>query len=73
MDPNTRDVLFLSAIVDIYDQIELLVKENKILREETRPAVQFSKTSLYFLTVVGVAILGFIGALLTHRVELVFK
>lgn len=66
LDANTRDVLLLSAIVDIYDQLEKLTND-------TRPAVQFSKSANYFLTFILVAIIGFIGSLLTGKVEVIFK
>ena len=62
IDINTRDVLLFSAIVDIYEQLE-----------KFRPILAFYKVSMFFVSATGLGILGFIGALLMGRVELVFK
>lgn len=62
LDVNTRDVLLFSAIIDIYDQLETL-----------RPVLTFYKASMFFVSSIGLAILGFIGALLTGKVEIIFK
>lgn len=62
IDPNTRDVLLFSAIVDIYDQLEKL-----------QPVLTFYKVSMFFFSAVGMGILGFAGALLSGKIELVFK
>jgi hypothetical protein len=62
IDVNTRDVLLFSAIVDIYEQIEKL-----------QPVLTFYKVSMFFFSAIGMGILGFIGALLTGKIELVFK
>ena len=61
-DPHTRDVLLFSAIVNIYDQLERL-----------QPVLTFYKVSMFFFSAIGMGILGFIGALLTGKIELVFK
>ncbi|GEM_PF-3120977 len=62
LDVNTRDVLLFTAIVDIYEQLETL-----------QPALVFYKVGIYFASAIGLAVIGFIGALLTGKVELVFK
>jgi hypothetical protein len=62
IDPNTRDVLLFSAIVDIYDWVEKL-----------QPVLTFYKVSMFFFSSIGLGILGFIGALLMGKIELVFK
>ena len=62
IDVNTRDVLLFSAIVDIYEQLE-----------ELKPVLTFYKVGMYFASAIGVSIIGFFGALLTGRVELIFK
>jgi hypothetical protein len=62
LDVNTRDVLLFSAIIDIYDQLETL-----------KPVLVFYKVGLYFASAMGLSVLGFIGALLTGKVEIVFK
>jgi len=59
---NTRDVLLFSAIVDIYEKLEKL-----------QPVLTFYKISMFFVSAIGLGILGFIGALLTGKVQLVFK
>ena len=62
LDVNTRDVLLFSAIIDIYDQLETL-----------RPVLTFYKAAMFFVSAIGLSVLGFIGALLTGRVEIIFK
>lgn len=62
IDPATRDVLLFSAIVDIYDQLERL-----------SPVLTFYKASMFFVSAVGMGVLGFLGALLTGKIELIFK
>lgn len=62
IDINTRDILLFSAIVDIYEQLE-----------KFRPVLVFYKVGMFFMSATGLGVLGFIGALLMGRVELVFK
>lgn len=66
IDPDTRDILLFSAIVDIYDQLS-------IVRSETQPAVTFSKIGLWIAAAVGSLVIGFFFAVLTGRVQLVFR
>ena len=73
IDVNTRDVLLFTAIIDIYEQNELSRAEMKQLREETKPAVLFTKVGVWVLSVAGVGFISFIGALLTGQVEIVVK
>lgn len=84
IDANTRDVLLFSAIVDIYEKIEQTQSDLQetaetarleMLRviEETRPAVQFYKVGVWMASAIGLAIIGFIGSLLTGKAEITFK
>lgn len=62
IDIDTRDRLLFTAVIDIYEQLEKL-----------QPALVFYKVGIYFAGAIGISILGFIGALLTGKVELIFK
>jgi len=84
IDVNTRDVLLFSAIVDIYDQLELLrtdtttgIKEaraeTKRVMLETQPAVVFYKVGIWMASAIGLSILGVVGALLTGQMEIIIK
>ena len=62
IDIDTRDQLLFSAIIDIYIQLE-----------KFQPMLVFYKVGIFFASAIGLSILGFIGALLTGKVELIFK
>jgi hypothetical protein len=62
LDIDTRDRLLFTAVIDIYERLD-----------ELGPALTFYRVGLFFASAIGVAILGFIGALLTGKVELIFK
>lgn len=62
LDIDTRDRLLFSAVIDIYEKLEHL-----------QPALVFYRVGIYFASAIGLSIIGFIGALITGRVELIFK
>jgi hypothetical protein len=62
LDVNTRDRLLLSSILDIYQQLEQLT-----------PVLTFYKIGVFFASALGLSILGFIGALITGAIQIVFK
>jgi hypothetical protein len=62
LDVNTRDVLLFSAIIDIYDQLE-----------ELKPIIPFYRVGMYFASAIGLSVIAFFGALLTGKVDLIFK
>ncbi len=66
IDPDTRDILLFSAVVDIYDQLGNL-------RTDTQPAVIFSRVGLWFASAIGLGVITFIGGLLTGRIQLIFR
>ena len=77
VDEKTRDILLLSAVADIYEsQKEMraeLTTNYERLREETRPAVQFAKIGSWIGGVISVALVGFLFAIFTGQVEIIFK
>ncbi len=62
LDIATRDRMLFSAIIDIYEKLEKFA-----------PVFTFYQIGMYFASAIGLGILGVIGALLTGRVEFVFK
>ncbi len=62
LDIDTRDRMLFSAIIDIYEKIEKFA-----------PVLTFYQVGMYFASAIGIAIIGFIGALLTGQVEAVVK
>jgi hypothetical protein len=66
IDPDTRDILLFSAIVDIYDQLG-------IVRAETLPAVTFSRIGLWVAGGLGTLLVGLLFAIFTGKVELIFR
>lgn len=66
IDPDTRDVLLFSAIVDIYDQLS-------IVRTETQPAIAFSRIGLWVAGGIGTLLIGLLFAIFTGKVELIFR
>lgn len=84
IDVNTRDVLLFSAIIDLYEKIEASnVETQKAIQEartetrrvieETRPAIQFYRVGIWMASAIGLAIISFLGALITGRAEIIFK
>lgn len=59
IDIDTRDQLLFTAVIDIYDKLE-----------ELQPALTFYKVGLFFASALGLAILGFIGAMLTGQITI---
>ena len=62
LDIDTRDRLLFSAVIDIYEKLEQL-----------QPALVFYQVGIYFASAIGISIIGFIGALVTGKVELIFE
>lgn len=62
LDIDTRDRLLFSAVIDIYEKLEQL-----------QPALVFYQIGVYFASAIGISVIGFLGALITGKIELVFK
>lgn len=62
IDIDTRDRLLFSAVIDIYEKLEAL-----------QPTLAFYRVGLFFASAIGLSILAFIGALIMHKIDLVFK
>ena len=62
LDIDTRDRLLFSAVIDIYEKLEQL-----------QPALVFYQVGVYFASAIGISVVGFLGALITGRIELIFK
>jgi hypothetical protein len=62
LEADTRDRLLLSAIIDIYEQLDRL-----------QPALTFYKAGLYFASALGLSVLALLWGLLTGQVVLVFR
>lgn len=62
IDPKMRDVLLFEAIIDLYGQLEKL-----------QPVLTFYRVGMFFASAIGLAIISFIGAMLTGKVAVVFK
>lgn len=62
LDVKTRDRLLLTAIIDIYDQLEAM-----------QPAMTFYRVGLAFASLLGAAAFALLWSLLTGQVVLVFK
>ena len=62
LDIDTRDRLLFSAVIDIYEQLEQL-----------QPALVFYQVGVYFASAIGISVVGFLGALITGKIELIFK
>jgi len=62
IDMETRDILLFSAIIDIYDQLE-----------QMKPVLVFYRVGLYFASAIGLSVIAFIGALITGKIELIFR
>jgi len=69
LESSTRDRLLFTTIIDIYENMERM---NKTF-DEYRPLLGFYKTMMYFALAAGISIMGFMGALLTHQVDVVVK
>lgn len=62
VDPEMRDRMLFTALVDVYDKLE-----------ELSPALTFYKFGMWAATAIGVSFLTLIGGILTGRVSLIFK
>lgn len=62
LDNDTRDRMLFSAVIDIYEKLEAF-----------QPVMVFYRVGMYFASAIGVSVIGFLGALLTGKVELIFK
>ena len=62
LDIDTRDKLLFTAVIDIYEHLEKL-----------QPALLFYKVGMFFAGAIGLAILGFIGGLLTGQIEVIIR
>ena len=62
LDIDTRDRLLFSAVIDIYEKLEQL-----------QPALVFYQVGVYFASAIGISVVGFLGALITGKIELIFK
>lgn len=62
LDIETRDRMLFSAIIDIYENLEKFA-----------PVFAFYQVGMYFASAIGIGVLTVIGALLTGKIELVFK
>ena len=62
LDIDTRDRMLFSAIIDIYEKLEKFM-----------PIFTFYQVGMYFASAIGVAIIAFIGALLTGQIEVNVK
>ena len=62
LDIDTRDRLLFSAVIDIYENLELLA-----------PVLVFYKVGMFFASAVGLSIIAVIGALLTGQMEINIK
>lgn len=62
LDIDTRDRMLFGAIIDIYEKLEKFA-----------PVFTFYQIGMYFASAIGLGILGVIGALLTGKIELIFK
>jgi hypothetical protein len=69
LDIDTRDQLLFSAVIDIYDNLESLHAGLKALQ----PALIFYKAGIWAAGIMGIGIIGFIGALLTGQIEILIK
>lgn len=62
LDIDTRDRLLFTAVIDIYEKLELL-----------SPVLIFYKVSMWVTAIVAAGILGIIGGIATGKIELIFK
>lgn len=62
IDINTRDVLLLSAIIDIYDQLE-----------KFQPVLTFYRVGMWLAAILGASFVGLIFGMLTGQVEIIVK
>jgi hypothetical protein len=62
ISPQTRDRLLFTAVIDIYEKLEAF-----------QPALIFYKIGLFFASAIGIAILAFMGGLLTGKIAVTFK
>lgn len=62
LDIDTRDRMLFSAIIDIYEKLE-----------KFSPVFAFYQVGMYFASAIGIGVLSVIGALLTGKIELIFK
>lgn len=62
LDIDTRDRLLFSAVIDIYAKLEHL-----------EPVLVFYRVGMFFASAIGIAVIGFVGGLLTGKIELTFK
>lgn len=62
LDIDTRDRLLFSAIIDIYETIEHFT-----------PVLTFYRAGMFFASAIGLAVIGFIGSLLTGQIEVIIK
>jgi hypothetical protein len=59
IDAKTRDLLLFSAIIDIYEQLEIF-----------RPMLIFYRVGMFFASALGLSVVALIWALLTGTVRL---
>jgi len=62
VDIDTRDRLLFTAVIDIYEKLDVL-----------QPALTFYKVGMWFATGIGLAVLSLIGGILTGKVEVIIK
>ena len=80
LDIDTRDRMLFSAVIDIYEQIEISRDEAKkrdaefnAKLEKFQPAMVFYRVGMYFASAIGLSVVAFIGMMLTGQVEVIFK
>jgi len=69
LDPNTRDRLFLSSMIDIYHHLDAL----NATFEQYKPMLKFYKTLSYLALAAAVSIMAFMGEMLTGQIDVVVK
>jgi len=69
LDPDTRDRLFLSSMIDIYRRLDAL----NVTMEQYKPMMKFYNTLSYLALAAAVSIMAFMGMMLTGQVEVHVK
>ena len=62
LDIRTRDRLLLTAVLDIYEQLEAM-----------QPALAFYRAAVYLASALAASVIALLWGLLTGQVELLFK
>lgn len=67
VDPDVRDIMILSALVDVYDQLDTLEQALRASTDRLQIVYTFYRAGLWFASAIGISMIGIIFALITGQ------